>query len=154
MQKSIVLSLLLLGFTFISSAASAASEMKILDQISPKQFVRLLADAGFGDAKIDEDGDVFVDIEGRPVLVLLGSHKNLSAQFRYSVSGTKANLRSINDWNRKKRFGRAYMHDGGDARLVMDLDFEGGVTEARCLDAIKTFSMLMTSFIAELKELE
>ena len=134
----------------ISAKAAAATSARIFELMPANEFKRILADLNLT-GEIDKDGDVTVKLENHTVLVLIGSYQGQVIQFRYS-STAKATLRQINDWNIKRKFCKAYLDNDGEPALDMDLDLEGGVTEARIKDAIKTYSELVGMFIQHLKD--
>ena len=56
-------------------------------------------------------------------------------------------LASINEWNRTKRFGRAYLDADGDPMLLMDLDLDdGGLSEALFTDNLQFWAAVMGGF--------
>jgi len=131
-------------------APARAATPVIYEKITAPEFKRILTAEGFtGDA--DKDGDVVTKMEGQSVLVLIGTNDNTVIQFRFSIR-TAATLRQMNDWNREKKFAKAYLDEDGDPTLEMDLDLEGGVTEARIRDSIKTFQIVLEAFLKQLKD--
>lgn len=87
---------------------------------------------------------------GYNVLILVGSYENTSLQMNFAVSGTDANMRMMNDWNRSKRYSTASIDDDGDPVLESDLDLAGGVTKARIEDFFLTYYMLLEAFLEEI----
>ena len=146
------LPLLFLALALVSPLLRAA-EPRIVDSVTPQQVVKYLAECDFSGATIDKDGDVIVKMHNVSVLLLVTSTKHTVIQFKCAMADTKATLRVVNEWNRKKRFTKAYLDDDGDPTLEMDLDLEGGVTEGRVRDGIKTFAISVRNFIDALKEL-
>jgi hypothetical protein len=134
----------------LTAEVSAAAESKIYEKITAADFRRMLTASGFG-GETDKDGDVVTKMEGQSVLVLIGSNEGTVIQFRFSIKAT-ATLRQVNDWNRMRKYGKAYLDDDGDPTLDMDVDLEGGITEARIKDSISTFKLLLESFLKHLKE--
>ncbi len=109
--------------------------------------VELLGQAGFVGAEIDSDGDVLVNMQGYRVLILVGTYQGKNISMRFALAGTKANHEIVNQFDTEKRFGRAYLDRDGDPVLESDLDLEGGVTEARVLDYLRTYNQLMVHFL-------
>jgi len=70
-----------------------------------------------------------------------------SIQFHAGFKGDDStSLKQINEWNRTKRFGRAYLDSEGDPHIEYDLDFEGGVSETVIDEGLKTFRALLIAF--------
>lgn len=55
-------------------------------------------------------------------------------------------LLAVNEWNRTKRFGRAYLDAENDPVLESDLDLEGGVSAEAIGEWIRTFGLLLLQF--------
>jgi hypothetical protein len=127
-----------------------ADDDDIIETITAAQVQEVLQGLGFTGIEIDEDGDVIVKMLGYNVLILVGSYENTSMQMNFAVSGTDANLRMVNEWNRAKRYSTASIDDDGDPVLESDLDLAGGVTKARVEDFFLTYYMLLEAFLEEL----
>jgi len=127
-----------------------AEDIEIFETINALQARSILQDLGFTGIEIDEDDDVIVKMLGYNVLILIGSYENTSMQMNFAVSGTDANLRMVNDWNRTKRYSTASIDDDGDPVLESDLDLAGGVTKARIEDYFLTYYLLLEAFLEEL----
>jgi hypothetical protein len=56
-------------------------------------------------------------------------------------------LEKINEWNRGKRFGRAYLDKENDPILEMDLDLDdGGVSQALFIDNLQFWTSILAEF--------
>ena len=56
-------------------------------------------------------------------------------------------LASINEWNRRQRFGRAYLDGENDPILEMDVDLDdGGLSEALFIDNLEFWTSAMGGF--------
>lgn len=62
------------------------------------------------------------------------------------TDGARASLKTINEWNRGRRFSRAYLDTDGDPVLEADLDFEGGVTEESVARFIALYVQSLQNF--------
>jgi hypothetical protein len=69
-------------------------------------------------------------------------------QFYMGFNDAKdTSLETINNWNKNKRFARAYRDDEGDPVLEMDLDLDfKGIPRENVGEAINTWKALMASF--------
>ncbi len=138
----VVTALMVLG-----CATAQAEDVEIYETINALQVRSILQDLGFTGIEIDEDDDIIVTMLGYNVLVLIGSYENTSLQMNFAVSGTDANLRMMNEWNRTKRYSTASIDDDGDPVLESDLDLAGGVTRERVEDYLLTYYMLLEAFL-------
>lgn len=55
-------------------------------------------------------------------------------------------LARINEWNRDRRFGRAYVDDENDPVIEMDVNLDGGTTAANFHDTIDWWRVVATTF--------
>ena len=141
----VVTALMVLG-----CATAQAEDVEIYETINALQVRGILQDLGFTGIEIDQDDDIIVQMLGYNVLILIGSYENTSLQMNFAVSGTDANLRMMNEWNRTKRYSTASIDDDGDPVLESDLDLAGGVTRARIEDFLLTYYMLLEAFLDEI----
>lgn len=70
----------------------------------------------------------------------------------YAVFNGKVTLSRINEWNKTKRFSRAYLDRDDDPVLESDLDLEGGVTEENVDAWIRTYVLSLRLFKKHLEE--
>lgn len=120
-----------------------------IDSISARQAEGLFREMGFTNIEIDADDDLIVTMQGMRVLVLVGSVNGELLQMRFSVTGSDATLETVNEWNRTKRYSRAYLDSDGDPVLEAEQDLEGSVTLDRLKDFIRTFNLSLSTFLRE-----
>lgn len=145
-RKGMLVSLTLL--TFASSAQAAT----IIDASSPSAIAE--AARGFGSASIETDntGDPKITgrIDGNRYGIFFygcSSGKNCkSVQFYAGWAGQKVSLAAINEWNKSKRYGRAYLDKDNDPMLEMDVNLHGGVTRDNLDNTIDNWATLVKTF--------
>ena len=64
----------------------------------------------------------------------------------YAGFSTSPTLDKINEWNRDKRFSRAYLDDAGDAAVEMDLDLVQGVTSGYLTSQFALWPQIVSQF--------
>lgn len=138
--------------TFAISATAQAQMVRAQD---PRTLVSALQDAGY-------KAELTTDSGGDPMIKSSTGGDNFSIFF-YGCTDNKdcrtiqfyagwsdpdnVSLRSMNDWNRDNRFGRAYMADDGSARVEMDVDIDdGGISKLLFQDNIEFWEIIMTKF--------
>ena len=133
---------LILFFSNRPVLAQEYSEEKVVKYASSKLVEGLLEAL---DLTYDEinDGAYSFKMNGYKVILV---NKGEDIQIFAIFSGKKITLTRINEWNKTKRFSRAYLDDDGDAVLDADLDFEGGVTGETLLRFLKIFSDSVEAF--------
>jgi hypothetical protein len=81
-------------------------------------------------------------------LLQLGTYKALLLTeprnfMLYGGFSVKVDLATVNAWNQKNRFSRAYLDDSGDPAIESDLEVSGGVTKDAIQAFIKQFETTM-----------
>jgi Putative bacterial sensory transduction regulator len=142
--------LLAAGLSLAAAPAAARAQDKepVFKTISPQQIEQVLRELGFEFEKQPPKGGGKLQswrfmISGYPVLLLSdGTDMQLYAGYEAKVS-----LSRINEWNRGKRWGRAYItQDNKGVALESDLDFEGGVSLNGIKESIKLYRALLEEF--------
>ncbi|MEE4301337.1 MAG: YbjN domain-containing protein [Pseudomonadales bacterium] len=133
---------MLLLLALLTPAPATSADQDVVDTVSAAQVAKLLGDLGYTGSEIDEDGDIFVRMQGYSVLMLIGSYDGVYIAMVSAFADTRATLESVNTWNQEKRFARAYLDGDGDPVVEAELDLAGGVTIARVKDFIQTFGRL------------
>ncbi len=112
--------------------------------------VRDVTQAGF--KVIDrQEKYLVVDYEGlKARLYSQGTNAQLYAAF----VGANPSMDAINEWNRTKRFSRAYVDTDGDPVIESDLDLEGGITEGAIVEWVRTFNLSVRAFAKMLVDTE
>jgi hypothetical protein len=65
-------------------------------------------------------------------------------------AGFKAEPKFINEWNRTRRFSRAYLDDNNDPCLEADLNLQGGVTRENIKVFLQLYSLSVKNFAGQL----
>lgn len=134
--------------------ASPASAQMVRAQ-NPQSVVEALQNAGYA-AKLGTDnvGDPMITsgVAGTTFQVFFYNctdHKDCATvQFHsaYDLS-TPVDLPRINEWNRTKRFGRAFLDKENDPVLEMDVDLDdGGLSRLLFIDNIEFWASVLGDF--------
>ncbi len=123
--------------------AGPVSAQQMRERITAEQLTGLLRDKGM-EGKVNERGNVIVETNGTKIVFFI-SGQTLQAYF--GLTGTKANVTLINEWNKTKRFGRGYIDGDGDPCVELDYDLEGGVTD----DNVKVWFDTVTAIVRSFK---
>lgn len=132
--------------------SSEAKRQDYCDSITGSEMEGVLKDLGFGsELTTDSRGDPLIKfhVEGFRSLILfykLEAGRARSVQF-FAGFSTKPPAQQVNEWNRQKRFGRAYLDKDGDVCLEMDTDLEGGVRREHVAEAVRTWRALLVAFV-------
>ncbi|HEX8624018.1 MAG TPA: YbjN domain-containing protein [Allosphingosinicella sp.] len=121
----------------------------------PQTLVRALQKEGFS-AKlgVDKVGDPMITsgVSGTTFQIFFYNctdHKacaTISFHAGYDLK-TNIGLEKINEWNRGKRFGRAYLDKENDPILEMDVDLDdGGLSQALFIDNLQFWTSILSEF--------
>lgn len=87
-------------------------------------------------------------LEGRPVVVTLSERGNNILLWSYVPGNGQVTMAKVNDWNKEKRFSRAYLDSDGDPNVEYDVDLDGGSTLGAVQEGIRTFGLVLQAFQA------
>ena len=131
--------LIAFGFAFGLPGAEAANAQSV-SATQPDSITAVLKARGLpSELKQQSDGDPYIQsaYDDMPFLIALMNCNDANAdcktvQFYFGFNDRKSfAIEKLNDWNRTKRFVRAYRDSEDDPVLVMDVDTDkGGVPEA------------------------
>lgn len=139
----------------LSAAVPSAAQKKglpagdggtIVTQMSADDVTGLLRDMGFDPQPLEERDNAWtIELSGRRALVMLASSGQNLALWSY-VTGNKVTMEKVNEWNKTKRFSRAYLDSDGDPNVEWDIDLEGGVSLGAVREGIRTFGLVIDQF--------
>ena len=121
---------------------TAPASAQIRERITATQLITLLKEKGL-DGTANEKGNVIVQMTGSKVVFFVQGH---TMQAYFGLSGTGATLTKVNEWNKTKRFGRAYIDSDGDPCIELDYDLEGGVSDDSIKVWFDTVKLIVKSF--------
>ena len=119
--------------------AGPVSAQQMRERITAEQLTGLLRDKGM-EGTVNERGNVVVQNGGSKIVFFISGQ---TMQAYFGLRGTSANVNIINEWNKTKRFGRAYIDAEGDPCVELDYDLEGGVSD----DSIKVWFDTVTAIV-------
>ena len=126
--------------------AATAVGGDIISQMSASDVTSLLRDMGYDPQGLEgRDNAWTIELSGRRAVVMLSSSGQNLALWSY-VTGSKVTLEKINEWNKTKRFSRAYLDSDGDPNVEWDIDLEGGVSLGAVREGIRTFGLVIDAF--------
>lgn len=125
--------------------AAPASAQQLRERITAEQLNGLLRDKGM-EGQVNEKGNVIVQHNGSKIVFFISGQ---TMQAYFGLTGTKANMNMVNEWNKTKRFGRAYIDGDGDGDPCVELDFdlEGGVSD----DSVKVWFDTVTDIVVSFR---
>jgi Putative bacterial sensory transduction regulator len=144
--------------TIIALAATFAfagtAQAQMVTAKNPQSIVSALQNAGYkAELTKDGTGDPLIRSSSSGssfAIFFFGCTKNVDCatiQFFAGYTDKKATLSQMNDWNSKKRFGRAYLADSGAARIEMDVDLDDGGLSAKLFeDNVEFWVVTMSAF--------
>ncbi len=144
---------LTLGLALMAAlAAPAAGAEETIDATGPARILTLVQ--GYGEAALTTDnlGDPL--IEGRIgendyELFFYDCKENRDCKtLTFSATWEAEDLTDemMADWNREKRFGKAYLDEAGNANVEMSVNLHGGVTLVNLEDTIDWWRLVLVGF--------
>lgn len=120
---------------------------------APQSVIRALQAAGYkAELAADSGGDPMIRSNAsgaKFTIFFFGCEKNVNCteiQF-YAGWTDKVSFEQINSWNRKHRFGRAYVDDEGEVNIEYDINLEGGsIPDALFRNDLELWDSLMGEF--------
>ena len=136
----------------LAGGVSLAQAQAGFDAGSPAQVLELAKGYGSATLTVDSDGDPRIEgrMEGRQYTVIFydckGGKACASLQFAWAIERQGVSLERLNEWNRTKRFGKAFLDKDGDPRVEMDVNVAYGVTRKNLDDSFDYWRVVVTSF--------
>jgi len=142
------------AFFMAGMLAAAPVDAQTIDAADPQTVAGFLKAEGLSvTVKKDTDGDPLIESS-------LGKNQGFSVffynctehqacktlQFYAGFTDSKADAARLNDWNRTKRFGRAYIDKVGDPVVEMDITTSGGMPRSLFADNFRLWKILMSEF--------
>jgi hypothetical protein len=119
--------------------AGPVHAQQMRERITAEQLTGLLRDKGL-EGTVNERGNVVVQNNGSKIVFFISGQ---TMQAYYGLRGSSATVQTVNEWNKTKRFGRAYIDAEGDPCVELDYDLEGGVSD----DSIKVWFDTVTAIV-------
>jgi hypothetical protein len=124
-----------------------------------QEIARVLQDKGYkAEIGKDRDGDPTIRSAsdgGNFQLLFYGCKAGRCSSIQFHAAYDLADgmsLQKINDWNRRKRFGRAFLDEVNDPFVQMDVDLEHGSTTESVANNLDTWVQVFREFRAFIKE--
>jgi hypothetical protein len=131
--------------------ARAITGETIVHEMTNEELTRLAESAG---ASVKPVGSQLLATFGRLKTFLIYNPKDhvLTAHARFT--GYKGDLSVLNEWNRTRRFSRAYLDEDRDLVLEAELDVEFGVSPDAIRSWIRGFGIVLNVFSNSLSSAE
>lgn len=147
-----IVSRLLLALALVALVATPAVA-KVYKGITVGEMEQIIKGLGLQyEIKTDSAGDPMLSIKQGGLRVGLYFYHKVQGQYTAIQLSTGfsmkqgPSLEKINEWNRTKRFARAYLDKEGDPRVEVDLDLEGGATEGAIKELFRTNRAVLAQF--------
>ena len=122
--------------------------------ITPGEMEALLKAGSYRYERVEEGGSVYFHLRLAGLMAVLflqdcreGSCESLLLYAGFSTDNPPS-LELVNEWNREKRFSRAYLDEEGDPVLEADLDLAGGVADGAIRAFLDLFEENLRAFAA------
>jgi hypothetical protein len=144
---------LVLAFALTSRGDGAQPSDAIVTRLGGQALLAVLQQEGFTPALTkDGQGDpkIVFKVEGVKCAIFFyncegGQCRSIKYAAGFAMK-KKPSCAAVNTWNRERRFGRAFLDDEQDPHLQMDLDLDGGVTQAHLVESLSTWRAILPAF--------
>ncbi|OYT72050.1 MAG: hypothetical protein CFK52_06020 [Chloracidobacterium sp. CP2_5A] len=131
-------------------APQSASQQEVFDTMTTTRVERILR--SFSDVQWRElDNNAYL-IQLSDGLKMRLVKRDKSLMLAAAWGGQRLTLNRVNEWNRAKRFAKAYLDNESDPVLESDYELTGGVTEQNVKEWMKTFVYFAKEFQKYLNE--
>lgn len=137
---ALLLSLALAG----TGAPRALQAQDLMTSVSDKHMESVLGDMGLTFSKGKQDHTWKVTLGDQNVILSLKNDNTDALLYTYIDVLTSPS--KMNEWNKSKRFSRAYSDDDSNPSIESDLDFAGGVSDETIKAWIKLYRSGVTQF--------
>lgn len=145
--------------TLLLAGALGAAPLQaapLVDASDPERLMQLAR--GFGSASLERDdyGDPLITgrIDGYKYgIYFYGCAQNRQCndvQFAAAWGGHQVSWQTINDWNRTKRYGKAYLDQDGDPAIEMSVNLKYGVSRANFDDTLDWWVLTLKEFASHI----
>ncbi|WP_372004275.1 YbjN domain-containing protein [Tistrella mobilis] len=139
-----------LGMMLLAPQAVAAQQM--IDGSDPDQILNLARGYGSANLEKSDNGDPLIRgrIDGVGYAIFFNDCTNNrdcdTLGFYAGWTDTNVTGAHVAEWNRSKRFSRAYIDDEGDPVLEFDVNLKGGVSRRNFDDTLDWWKTVMLDF--------
>jgi hypothetical protein len=143
------------AFALLAGACALPAQAQMVRAQDPASLVRALQDSGYtAQIGTDKVGDPLITsgVGGTTFQIFFYNctdHRECATVTFHSGYdlNTPVTLEQMNEWNRSKRFGRAYLDGEDDPILEMDVDLDdGGLSPLLFIDNIEFWASVLGDF--------
>jgi hypothetical protein len=154
MEEGSMLRIALIVLSLVAVVPAAqAQRSELVDGDSTRSILDIAR--GFGSADMDRRGDKDPAISGRMEglkysVLFSGCQRGRDCKFIQLIASFELpkgySDRDMNDWNKKRLFGKAFINDNRDAVISMNFTVYGGVTRANFSENMAQFKVFLREF--------
>ena len=135
----------------VTSGTVRADDEDVISKMSAGRIERIVK--SFSDVtdftEVDNNTYSFQTAKLKIILLNKGDTMQLHAAFKLKE---RVSFSRINEWNKTKRFAKAYLDKDGDPVLEADIELTGGVTEKNVKEWLKTYVLCLKAFRTHISE--
>jgi hypothetical protein len=142
---------LLLAGAFIAAGTLSAQAQAMVDGTNVDEIVNLARGYGAASSDTTSTGDPMISgkVNGVPYSIFFHNctdGANCEDVRFFAAFASKPTLETINEWNRDKRWGKAYLDADLDASLEWDVNLVHGVARANLDNSIAVWINVLDAF--------
>jgi Putative bacterial sensory transduction regulator len=146
-KTALIIAAALIAIPGVASAQMAQAKYpnSIVTALQEGGYKAILTKDSTGDPKIESASS-----GSRFFINFYGCTKNVDCKtvtFYAGWTGTNVSMNQANEWNKVKRFSRAYIDKDGDPALEFDVDLDdGGMSQALFIDNVEFWEASLANF--------
>ncbi len=132
----------------VLTLTTAYAAETIIKKMTPEQLAIIVKDMGAPKIQVENETTIFFSLNNIAIMAeIQGEGTDVRLISIIEMEGSQdTKLLRVNNWNKEKRFSKAYVDDDGDIVFEHDVDFEKGITQEQLRQSIRTFSLLAFLF--------
>ncbi len=132
----------------VLTLTTAYAAETIIKKMTPEQLAIIVKDMGAPKIQVENETTIFFSLNNIAIMAeIQGEGTDVRLISIIEMEGSQdTKLLRVNNWNKEKRFSKAYVDDDGDIVFEHDVDFEKGITQEQLKQSIRTFSLLAFLF--------
>ncbi len=153
-MNAIMCGLAAAGLLLVATPCARAAEADLVTARDIDEIVNVAKGFGSATKTTTKSGDPKIEgrLDGLQYAVFFygcenGSNcESIQMYVGFKMNGNKPGMSKVNEWNQKKRYGKAYIDKAGDPVMEMDVPMAKGITRNTLDSAFNSWTSLVAEY--------